>query len=145
MKVRAAITRAGLSARLAVAGWSTVTILVSAAVSACSAGTPSPSFSPGTSSPTPAVSASGTAGASASASTGASASASPPASPAVTPTPSASATPSPAASKPPTAAPATGGGGTAGLQDTLLLALGAAAVLAGAASLAYRRRIIRRQ
>jgi hypothetical protein len=39
----------------------------------------------------------------------------------------------------PPAAPVTGGGGTAGLQDSLLLALGAAAILAGAGGLAYRR------
>jgi hypothetical protein len=40
-------------------------------------------------------------------------------------------------------APATGGGGTAGFQDGLLLAVGAAAILAGAGSLAYRRRLLR--
>jgi hypothetical protein len=44
----------------------------------------------------------------------------------------------PASSIPP-AAPVTGGGGTAGFQDTLLLALGAAAILAGAGGLTYRR------
>lgn len=43
----------------------------------------------------------------------------------------------------PTAAPATGGGGTAGFQNLPLLAIGAAAVLAGAGSLIYRRRIMR--
>jgi hypothetical protein len=40
-------------------------------------------------------------------------------------------------------APATGGGGTAGFQDTLLLGVGGAAILAGAGSIAYRRRVIR--
>jgi hypothetical protein len=40
--------------------------------------------------------------------------------------------------------PATGGGGTAGLQDGLLFGLGGAAVLAGLASLVYRRRLTRR-
>jgi hypothetical protein len=40
-------------------------------------------------------------------------------------------------------APATGGGGTAGFQDALLLTVGAAAILAGAGTLAYRRRLIR--
>jgi hypothetical protein len=39
----------------------------------------------------------------------------------------------------PSAAPVTGGGGTAGFQGTLLLVLGAAAILAGAGGLAYRR------
>jgi hypothetical protein len=40
-------------------------------------------------------------------------------------------------------APATGGGGTAGFQDGLLLAAGAAASLVGAGSLAYRRKLLR--
>ena len=43
----------------------------------------------------------------------------------------------------PTAAPVTGGGGTAGLQDGLLFGLGAAAILAGAGSIVYRRRLTR--
>ena len=43
----------------------------------------------------------------------------------------------------PTAAPVTGGGGTAGLQDGLLFVLGAAAILAGAGSILYRRRFTR--
>jgi LPXTG-motif cell wall-anchored protein len=42
-------------------------------------------------------------------------------------------------------APATGGGGTAGFQDPLLLALGGAAILAGAGSISYRRRVLRRR
>ncbi|HEX5290969.1 MAG TPA: hypothetical protein VFX25_19080 [Streptosporangiaceae bacterium] len=42
-----------------------------------------------------------------------------------------------------TAAPATGGGGTAGFQDGPLLGLGAAAIVAGAGSIAYRRRVMR--
>jgi hypothetical protein len=43
----------------------------------------------------------------------------------------------------PTGPPQTGGGGTAGLQDTMLFGLGGAAILAGAASIAYRRRLTR--
>lgn len=43
----------------------------------------------------------------------------------------------------PTAAPQTGGGGTAGLQDGLLFGIGGAAILAGLGSLAYRRRLAR--
>jgi hypothetical protein len=39
----------------------------------------------------------------------------------------------------PPVAPVTGGGGTAGFQDSLLLAFGAAAILAGAGGLVYRR------
>ena len=42
-------------------------------------------------------------------------------------------------------APATGGGGTAGFQDALLLGLGVAALLAGAGNLAYRRRLTRKR
>ena len=49
----------------------------------------------------------------------------------------------PSASPFPSAPPATGGGGTAGFQDALLFGLGVAALLAGAASLAYRRRLTR--
>jgi hypothetical protein len=41
----------------------------------------------------------------------------------------------------PTTAPITGGGGTAGFQDAGLVVLGGAAVLAGAGSIAYRRRM----
>jgi hypothetical protein len=44
----------------------------------------------------------------------------------------------------PTAAPETGGGGTAGLQDGLLFGLGGASVLAGLGFLALRRRLSRR-
>jgi hypothetical protein len=138
MKVRTAIAGTGLSAILTVTGCGTMTILASAAVSACSGGstptpTGSPSFSPGKSaSPTPSESPSGAAAGSASPHTG---SGSPSASPA-------QAAPG-NTDQPPNAAPATGGGGTSGLQDTLLFALGGAAVLAGAGSLAYRRKVIR--
>ncbi len=127
MKMRTTIARTGLSARLAVIGCSAMTILASAAVSACTGSTPSSvptSFSPaGSTSPTSASSSSSSASASAS------------------PSP----TPSPSASLVPAAAPAAGGGGTAGFQDTLLFALGGAAVLVGAASIAYRRRLIRKR
>jgi hypothetical protein len=43
----------------------------------------------------------------------------------------------------PTAAPPTGGGGTAGFQHGLLLGIGGLALLAGAGTIAYRRRVIR--
>ena len=42
---------------------------------------------------------------------------------------------------PPTVPPSTGGGGTAGLQDGMVFGLGGAAILAGAVSVAYRRRL----
>ncbi|HZR53272.1 MAG TPA: LPXTG cell wall anchor domain-containing protein [Streptosporangiaceae bacterium] len=44
-----------------------------------------------------------------------------------------------------TAPPATGGGGTAGLQDGSLFALGGVAILAAAGSFGYRRRLIRKR
>jgi hypothetical protein len=44
----------------------------------------------------------------------------------------------------PIGAPSTGGGGTVGLQHITLFGLGALAVLAGLASLIYRRRALRR-
>ena len=45
----------------------------------------------------------------------------------------------------PVGAPQTGGGGTAGLQDLTLFSAGGAAILAGFASLAYRRRLTRKR
>ena len=132
------------SARLAIIGYGTLTLLASATVSACSGSSPpsaGASFSPGgTISGTPSPGASDTATASASESPSPSDTATESASP----SPSPSFSPSPQAISPfPTAAPDTGGGGTAGLQDTLLFVLGGAAVLAGAGTLAYRRRVIR--
>jgi hypothetical protein len=138
MKVHTTVARTGRGARLAIIRLGTMTILASAAVSACSGSTPPSagpsSFSPGgTLSPTPGASDSGQGGTSGTPSP--SQSESPP----VTPSPSPSPSPSPV----PVAAPATGGGGTAGFQDISLLVLGGVAVLAGAGSLVYRRRIIR--
>ncbi len=158
MKVRSAIARAGLSTRLAIAGWGTMALLVAVGVTACTgSGHPGAqsSFSPARStSPTPTARRTATGSASASASASASVPASPTARPSATPSPASSPTATPPASatprathtsQPPTAAPATGGGGTAGPEDPLLFAIGGMAVLAGAASLAYRRRLIRRQ
>jgi hypothetical protein len=51
----------------------------------------------------------------------------------------------PSASPFSSAAPGTGGGGTAGFRDALLLGLGVAALLAGAGNLAYRRRLTRKR
>src|SRR5690349_13821686 len=118
---------------------------VSLSVSACTGGGPPSSapisFSPGGTPPaTPTASASNTAGTatpSASAITP-SASAS-----ATAPSASASPSPSPSASPIPAVAPATGGGGTAGFRDVLLFSLGVLAVLAGAGSIVYRRKVMR--
>lgn len=122
MKVRTTIAGAGLSAVLTVTGCGAMTILVSAAVSGCSGSstpTGSTSFStPATTPPTPSIVNT---------------------TPATTPP----ASPSPSNTLP-TAAPATGGGGTAGLEDVPLFLLGGAAVLAGAGSLAYRRKVMRK-
>jgi hypothetical protein len=126
MKARTTIAGAGLSAILSVLGCGTMTIFVSAAVSACSGpSTSTPdagattSFSPASPNPgvtTETVTAHATA--------------------------TETATSNPTAS-PVTAAPATGGGGTAGIQDGVLFFIGGAAVLAGGASLAYRRKVTR--
>ncbi len=74
------------------------------------------------------------------------ASASPSASPSpspVQPTPFVSVTPTATSSPVPIGAPSTGGGGTAGVEDVLLFGIGGAALLAGAGSLVYRRRVLR--
>ena len=55
---------------------------------------------------------------------------------------------SPATSSPspvPSGPPAAGGGGTAGLQDTVLFEVGGAAMLIGLGGIAYRRRITRKR
>jgi hypothetical protein len=95
--------------------------------------------------------ASARASASSRASASAHASGSPHASASVTPRHTQAATPAPtrhtsAPATPayPTAAPETGGGGTAGLQDSVLLGAGGAAVLAGLGALAFRRRLSRK-
>jgi hypothetical protein len=124
MKVRTTIAGAGLSAMLSVLGCGAMTIFVSATVSACSGSTSTPeaggtSFSSeATTSPNPGVTTE-----------------------TVTAHP-ATATSNPTAS-PVTAAPATGGGGTAGTEDGPLFVVGGVAVLAGAGSLAYRRKVTR--
>jgi hypothetical protein len=60
-----------------------------------------------------------------------------------TPTATVTATPTATVTVTPTAAPVTGGGGTAGFQGTLLLVAGVAAIVAGAGSIFYRRRLNR--
>lgn len=155
--MRPTIAGKPLGARLSAIGCATMTVLASASVAACTGGTPSAtptSLSPGGSptrtssaTPTPTASPSVTATATETPSQSASASASetptPSPSPSPSPTHTHSPAPSPSASAFPTAAPETGGGGTAGFQDTLLAGLGGAAILAGAGSIVYRRRVLR--
>ena len=127
MKVRTTIAGAGLSAMLSVVGCGAMTIFVSAAVSACSgpsattpdAASTTTTFSSEATTPNPGVTTE-----------------------TVTANPTTPATSNPTAS-PVTAAPATGGGGTAGTQDAVLFFIGGVAVLAGAGSLAYRRKVNR--
>jgi hypothetical protein len=58
-------------------------------------------------------------------------------------TPTATVTATSTVSPVPVAAPVTGGGGTAGFQDALLLVAGLGAIVAGAGSIVYRRRLNR--
>jgi hypothetical protein len=133
-----ASVRTRLRVRLAAISCATLAILGSAALAGCGGSTPSATpttFSPGTSdsttvSPTPS-STTGTA----SPSSTAQHSASPSAKPSRRHHHDRHATP--------TAAPATGGGGTAGLQHQALLALGGTAIVAGAGLITYRRRTTR--
>ncbi len=142
MKVRTTIAGAAPRVRLTVVGWGTLAILASAAVAGCTSNSSS-SIPSGT--PSPSV----TASTSDSPSSGTSDTASPSTLPTFTTSPTTS--PSVSYSPPttesptvyPTAAPPTGGGGTAGFQDALLLGLGAAAIAAGAGSIVYRRRLTR--
>jgi hypothetical protein len=138
------------------AGAVTLVLLVSVGAAGC---TSSGSTHPSIFTPSPGASASRSAAAGSTAK--ASATATPTTSPSAkvsatrssspSPSPSASftyvATPPPktaSATPYPSGAPQTGGGGTAGLQDGTAIGLGAAAVVAGLSSLAYRRRVKKR-
>jgi hypothetical protein len=140
-------------------GWVLLAVVSSAAISACTgSGSPRPTVG-ATSSVSPSSTAlfSGTARAGSSTSPGTRVTTAGVPTPTPVPTtrsPGATATaaashgaspsPSPSPSSAyPTAAPPTGGGGTAGFQDGALLGLGIAAVLAGIASIAYRRKLTR--
>jgi hypothetical protein len=142
MKVRTTIAGTAFRAKLTALCWGALTILAPVAVSACSgsSSTPTvPSFSPtvttGTATVTPSdgTTPSGTPGVTSSATV----------SPVATVTQTVTVPGATATSFVPTAAPVTGGGGTAGLQDGLLFVLGVAAILAGAGSILYRRRFTR--
>jgi len=153
MKVRITSARPASSPRLAVLGCATLMVLVAVAVSACT-GAPSSSvpsiFSPsGPSSGSSSSSGTATSTASADASASTTHPTTTPSTHATTPTPATTTvSPSPVPSTTyyyPTGAPATGGGGTAGLQDGLVFVLGGAAIAAGLGSLAYRRKFTRRR
>lgn len=152
MKVRGTIAGRPIGARLTALGWAALILFAPAAVSACTSGsatsTPSvftPSVTTSGSTTVPASSGntpspgtgtdSGTPGVTTTATSTVTAPAPQTATATVTETVTAGQVPS--------AAPVTGGGGTAGFQDTLLLALGAAAILAGVGGIAYRRRLSR--
>jgi hypothetical protein len=132
-----------IPARLAAVLCSTVTVFAALATSACTGSTGSPNANGSGSATFFTANAPGSGTASGGSGSG-SGSALP-----VTPTPSAvpSASPSPSPSPSafaPIGAPSTGGGGTAGLQHVTLFGLAILAVLAGLASLIYRRRALRR-
>ena len=168
MKVRTTITGTALRARLTALCWGALTLLAPVAVSACSGSSTSPTiptFTPsvtvsgtrtapasGASAPSSGATsshttASGTPGVTSTATPGVTSTATPgvtsTATPTATVTETVTAPATSVTSYVPTAAPVTGGGGTAGLQDGLLFGLGAAAILAGAGSIVYRRRLTR--
>ena len=160
MKVRGTIAGTPFSARLTALCWAALTLLVPVAVSACTSGAstaPPSSFSPTLTSGTASAHVTSGGSPASGVSPGSdgspgSGSASSPSTPAagsttatatVTPQVTVTATVTVPASPVPAAAPVTGGGGTAGFQGTLLLVLGAGAILAGAGGLAYRRWLAR--
>jgi hypothetical protein len=143
MKVRGTIASTPFSAKLTVLCWGALTLLVPVAVSACTSSssptTPAVTFSPSVTTGTatggaPAAS-DGTPSDGSTSESGTPGVSSTPATPEVTVTQTITVPPSTI----PPVAPVTGGGGTAGFQGTLLLALGAMAILAGAGGLIYRR------
>jgi hypothetical protein len=152
MKVRTTIA-AALRARLAVIGYGALTLLALVAISACTSGSATSQvtlFPSGSGSPT----STSTASAPATTTPTPTATATPTTTATPTPTDTATPTPTPTVTRTvvrtptptpsmPSAAPVTGGGGTAGFQDGLLFALGAAAVVVGLGGIAYRRRLSR--
>ena len=148
MKVRPTITATPPGAKLTALCWGALTLLVPVAVSACSSGSSStptvPTFSPSvTTTSVPASSTTTPASGSTTATSTATAAGSPVATHTATATATVTVTPTSPATQIPSGAPVTGGGGTAGLQDGMLFGVGAAAILAGAGSIVYRRRLTR--
>jgi len=157
MKARITIPGTAGSAKLTVVSCATLMVLVSAAVSACtgpsSSSVPAIFSSPGSSAKATHTS---TSTATATATSSETASGTPTSTPTNTATSTQTPTPtttSPSAQPPtpttttyyPTAAPQTGGGGTAGLQNGLAIGLGGTAIVAGLGGLAYRRKLTRRR
>ena len=146
MRARTAIAWTAHRVRPRTVGWGLLSVFACIAVSACTSG----SSGTGTTVFSPSVSGSVTVSVSVSVSTSPSDGTSPTPTPTPTPTPSPSVTPSPTPtvtyySPYPTAAPVTGGGGTAGFQDAGLAVLGGGAILAGAGSIVYRRHTTRKR
>ena len=142
MKVPTAIGRTALRPRLTAVSYGALILLGIAAFSACSSSTSTP---PSESSFTiiSSLTSSGSGSVTNNVADGGATSGA--ATVTVTPTltTTVTASPSPSPSPIPTLAPVTGGGGTAGFQDGLLLVIGAAAIAAGAGGIAYRRRLNR--
>lgn len=156
MRVRWVVVRANARARMATVLCSIVTLFAALAVSACTGSSGSPNAGGSASSTffTAKAPGSGTA-------TATPASGLPTTTPATVPpttvppttvapttvapttVPPTTPSPSPSATVAPIGAPSTGGGGTAGLQHVMLFGLGGLAVLAGLASLIYRKRALR--
>jgi hypothetical protein len=133
MKVRSAIARTAPRTRRTAIGWAFLAVLVFAAVSACTSASGSPTtFVPSGGSGSPGVASN------ANETTTETTTSSPTATPTITVTVTA---PPTYISPVPTAAPVTGGGGTAGLQDGALFLIGGAAIVVGGGSIFYRRKL----
>jgi hypothetical protein len=148
MKALTAIAWTARRVRLTAVGWGLTTVLACVALSACTSGTPpvtvlSPTVSGGSPTSTSTATSTPSTGTTPTETPTESPTSSPTASPTISPTPTYSPTPSTYYSPYPTAAPVTGGGGTAGFQDAGLAVLGGAAIVAGVGSIAYRRRLTR--
>lgn len=138
MKVRTAIARTAPRTRRTAIGWAFLGILVFAATSACS---PSGTTTLPPTSGSASLYTGATSGAASNADETATETQTATTTPTATPTITITVTATPNYSPIPTAAPVTGGGGTAGLQDGVLFLIGGAAIVVGVGSIAYRRRL----
>jgi len=147
MKVPTAIGRTALRPRLNAVGYGALILLGIAALSACGGGSGSSLPTESSFTIISSLTSSGTGSVTNNAADGGATYTTGTATVTVTPTQTTTVTasPSPSPSPIPIQAPVTGGGGTAGFQDGLLLVIGAAAIAAGAGGIAYRRRLNRRR